>query len=84
VWISDPEEKQTIIETYKKKLSVIPCKHYSHGINSCPFGTSCFYAHASEDGALEKPSVRTVVNSSEKITVCRDTRLSDFIVFKQK
>lgn len=84
VWVADPEEKDAIIDTYKKKLSVIPCKHYAHGITSCPFGTSCFYAHANDDGTPDRPSIRTVVNSNEKVTVCRDTRLSDFIVFKQK
>ncbi len=83
IWISDPTEKSAVIENYKKKLSEIPCKHYSKGAAACPFGTSCFYSHAKDDGTVDKPSLRTVVGGNEKVNVYRETRLSDFIVFKQ-
>lgn len=84
VWVSDTAEKQSIIESYKKKLGAIPCKHYSHGVNTCPFGTSCFYSHANPDGTVDKPILRSVVGESERPTVYRETRLSDFIVYKQR
>lgn len=84
VWIYDPEEKAALIETYKKKLGEIPCKHYASGLTACPFGTSCFYSHAKEDGTVDRPSLRTVVNQNEKVNVYRENRLSDFIVFKEK
>lgn len=84
IWIVDPEEKDAIIDAYKKKLSVIPCKHYTHGINTCPFGTSCFYSHANPDGTIDKHHLRTLMDRNEKPNVYRETRLSDFIKFSNK
>lgn len=84
VWVEDEDEKAEIIEAYKKKLSEIPCKHYTHGINTCPFGTSCFYSHLNADGTVDKRTVRTIVDGNEKANVYKETKLSDFIVFKTK
>lgn len=82
VWVEDVDEKAEIIEAYKKKLGEIPCKHYTHGVNTCPFGTSCFYSHVNPDGTVDKRVLRTIVDGNEKANVYRETKLSDFIVFK--
>lgn len=83
-WVAEAEEKHGIIEMYKKKLSAIRCKHYASGLAACPFGTSCFYSHAGADGGPEQPALRTVVGENERVNVYRETRLSDFLVFKHK
>ncbi|XP_042066745.1 putative RING-type E3 ubiquitin transferase C3H69 isoform X1 [Salvia splendens] len=60
VWYSSSEEKQEIIQSYKTKLRFIDCKHFDFGNGTCPFGTSCFYKHAFQDGHLEEVVVRHV------------------------
>ncbi|PWZ24193.1 E3 ubiquitin-protein ligase makorin, partial [Zea mays] len=52
-WYSSKEEKQEIVEGYKAKLRSIDCKHFDFGKGTCPFGSSCFYKHAYDDGRLE-------------------------------
>eukprot|EP00980_Cylindrotheca_fusiformis_P011213 scaffold2574_cov98-Cylindrotheca_fusiformis.AAC.3 len=44
------EGKEEIIDTYKERLSRIPCKHFSGELGSCPFGRDCFYLHLDDDG----------------------------------
>ncbi len=44
--LTDPTRKERVIEQYKLKMGQISCKHFTKG--SCPFGTSCFYAHINE------------------------------------
>jgi hypothetical protein len=46
-WTTDPEEKQQIIENYKRKVGQIDCKYFNYGLGNCPFGGGCFYAHRS-------------------------------------
>ncbi|RUS28087.1 hypothetical protein BC938DRAFT_482342 [Jimgerdemannia flammicorona] len=78
VWITDRKEKQRVIAEYKKKLSSISCKHFNQGEGSCPFGTSCFYAHIFKDGTREEIRLRTVVGASET-HILSTVRLSDFL-----
>ncbi len=56
-WITDPYDKQALIEDYKwvagiapnliarSNMSGIDCKYYRRGDGACPFGDSCFYRH---------------------------------------
>ena len=34
--------------------SRIDCKYYNFGEGTCPFGSSCFYAHVNRDGRREE------------------------------
>lgn len=48
VWPRDQQEKEAIMQAYKKKLGSIDCKYWvarPEGDRTCPFGTSCFYRH---------------------------------------
>ncbi|RUS14828.1 hypothetical protein BC937DRAFT_93265, partial [Endogone sp. FLAS-F59071] len=78
VWITDRAEKHRVIDEYKRKLSAIPCKHFNQGEGTCPFGTSCFYAHIYKDGTREEINIRTVAGASE-VRVLGTVRLSDFL-----
>lgn len=82
-WIDDHVEKFKVIEQYKKRMSVIPCKYYDYGRGDCPFGTSCFYEHrvetADRSGA---PRSTLIIDHREQIAKVRDAKLSDYIVFK--
>eukprot|EP01018_Ginkgo_biloba_P000498 Gb_29080 [translate_table: standard] len=53
-WYLSPEEKEEIVDNYKRKLSSMDCKYFDSGNGSCPFGTSCFYKHARKDGGIEE------------------------------
>lgn len=46
---------------------------------TCPFGTSCFYAHRYPDGTVEDRRVRTAVDSDGHYDVLRQVRLEHFL-----
>jgi E3 ubiquitin-protein ligase makorin len=81
-WIADPTEKFKVIEQYKKRMSAIPCKYYDYGRGDCPFGSSCFYEHRTDfnDKLYQRPAL--ILDHREQIAKVRDTKLSDYIVFK--
>jgi E3 ubiquitin-protein ligase makorin len=44
-------EKERLLREYQVRCSAIPCKNFELGrLGSCPFGSDCFYAHASRSG----------------------------------
>lgn len=45
---------------------------------SCPFGTSCFYAHRFADGSEASRDVRTAVDSEGQYDVLRQIRLEHY------
>ena len=87
-WIEDAVEKQKVIDQYKKKMSLIPCKYHDNGRGSCPFGSSCFYEHRNDyvpDSAAEAAKAayrQTVTEQNERLAKVREAKLSDYIVFK--
>ncbi|NXK65029.1 MKRN1 ligase, partial [Sylvietta virens] len=42
-WISDVNEKEKLIRTYKARTGKIRCKYFMHG--RCPFRSECIYLH---------------------------------------
>lgn len=49
-------EKVEYVNEYKRKRTNQGCKHFKIGVRgSCPFGSTCFYAHADTDGSSMKP-----------------------------
>lgn len=87
-WIEDSAEKQKVIEQYKKKMSMIPCKYHDSGRGNCPFGSSCFYEHRNEY-APESPADaakaayrQAISEQNERLAKVREAKLSDYIVFK--
>lgn len=79
VWVTDPVEKDAIVERYKLKLKTIDCKHFAHGDGTCPFGTSCFYRHQYRDGTLEEVTLRKLGTADGTVRVAKTVRLSDFL-----
>lgn len=80
-WIDEHVEKMRVIEQYKKKMSLIPCKYFDYGRGECPFGSSCFYEHKSET-CEAKAAYRHIIDHKEQIAKIRESKLSDYIVFK--
>ncbi|CAG8755992.1 27072_t:CDS:2 [Gigaspora margarita] len=77
-WITDHDEKQRIINEYKRKCSNIPCKHFNYGDGQCQFGSSCFYSHVYRDGTKGEINIRTIQNGDE-VKVLDSVRLWDFM-----
>ena len=50
------------MDSYKSRLAGIDCRHFDNGHGRCPFGSSCFYRHADEQG---RPMVRCSSASCE-------------------
>ena len=51
------------MDSYKKRLAGIDCKHFDQGRGRCPFGSSCFYRHSDEHG---RPMVCPSISCSFK------------------
>lgn len=78
VWITDEAEKATLRELYKNNMSTIACRHFNFGDGSCPFGTSCHYAHLNRDGARQEITLRKFIGENEEMQIMTEVRLSDF------
>ena len=59
---------------------MLPCKYFNGGQGTCPFGTSCFYAHVMPDGTREQVRLRHLVDDEHNVRVVSGVMLSDFIV----
>ncbi|CAM6097259.1 unnamed protein product [Calypogeia fissa] len=78
-WFSTAEEKEEIVNGYKKKLSSLDCRYFDYGNGTCPFGTSCFYKHAYRDGRLEEIKLRHLGAADGSAVIAKNIRLSDFL-----
>ncbi|TMW68266.1 hypothetical protein Poli38472_005734 [Pythium oligandrum] len=76
--IVDPERKQDLVKRYINNLASIPCRHFDEGRGTCPFGTSCFYAHRLPDGTEEVRQLRTAVDAEGQYDVLRQVRLEHY------
>lgn len=76
--VVDPVRKGVLIDKYKEEMHSIPCRWFNYGRGSCPFGTSCFYAHLNPDGTpFITPKLRHLEHS-EGVEIFRAVRLCDF------
>lgn len=78
-WVTSGPYKTSVIQGYRDRLSKMPCKYFSEGRGTCPFGTSCFYAHILPDGSREQVQLRTLLDDDENVRVMQTVRLSDFL-----
>ena len=76
--VLDPPEKKRIIDQYKQEMGRIPCKLFDYGRGTCPFGTSCFYAHLNPDGTRYIPPPLKWLRGAEGSEVKSEVKLSDF------
>ncbi|XP_067387576.1 probable E3 ubiquitin-protein ligase makorin-1 isoform X2 [Emydura macquarii macquarii] len=44
-WVSDTDEKEKLIETFKARTGKIRCKFFARGQGYCPFKSECIYLH---------------------------------------
>lgn len=78
VYVDGPR-KAALTANYISKLRQVPCKHFNFGAGTCPFGSSCFYAHTDKEGrpiAVAQP--RAALGRSGT-TVLPNYLLSDFL-----
>ena len=73
-WMTTGDRKSEVINEYKTKLSKIPCKHFNYGEGTCPFGTSCFYAHIRRDGTREVAQLRKYMNGEEEVKIVNQVK----------
>jgi E3 ubiquitin-protein ligase makorin len=70
--------KLAIIQAYLTQLRGTPCKHFAFGEGTCPFGSSCFYAHLDRTGRRVYVEPRKAYGKSGA-TVLPNYRLSDHL-----
>ena len=78
VFVTQPERKAALVQAYLQKLKRTPCKHFNFGDGSCPFGSSCFYAHTDKLGRPVVLEPRRAVGATGA-TVLPSYRLSDYL-----
>ncbi|XP_021232788.1 probable E3 ubiquitin-protein ligase makorin-1 isoform X2 [Numida meleagris] len=44
-WVSDGDEKQQLIKSFKARMGKIRCKFFTRNRGRCPFGSDCIYLH---------------------------------------
>jgi len=79
--------QENLIQAYKDQMKQKRCRYFVYqrgnpeaSLKSCPFGSSCFYAHLKEDGTpLTPPSLRTRMGEEGRVEVVHEVKLSDFL-----
>ncbi|KAL7548928.1 hypothetical protein ACHAWF_012196 [Thalassiosira exigua] len=71
---ANEEEKERMLQSYKDKLSAVPCKHFDGTLGSCSFGSNCFYAHLNSRGEDTKSRDKTMQQLYEERQRQRDDR----------
>jgi E3 ubiquitin-protein ligase makorin len=49
-FIAEGPRKAAANADFARATRSIPCRHFDYGRGTCPFGSSCFYAHLNFDG----------------------------------
>jgi hypothetical protein len=80
VLVHDPVRKLGLLAAYKQRLSGIPCKNFDRGQGSCPFGDSCMYLHALDDGTVVRPKVRVVASEGGNFLGPKVATLGDVLL----
>jgi E3 ubiquitin-protein ligase makorin len=79
-FIADAARKAEVNASYHASQRSIPCRHFNYGKGTCPFGTSCFYAHLNPDGTpaiAPKHSIR--LDADGNVGVTRSYKLNEFL-----
>jgi E3 ubiquitin-protein ligase makorin len=76
-----PERKAALAQGYLRRLRTLPCKHFDFGAGTCPFGSSCFYAHVDKQGRSIATAPRRVLveGGGGRGHALPTYRLSDFL-----
>nr|XP_056700430.1 probable E3 ubiquitin-protein ligase makorin-1 [Euleptes europaea] len=57
-WVSDTDEKEKLIETFKARTGKIRCRYFVRGNGHCPFKSECIYLHELPGGQVPVPRPR--------------------------
>lgn len=79
VFITQPQRKAALIDSYEQNLRGVACKHFAFGAGTCPFGSSCFYAHTDKLGRPVASDPRFALGASGSSTHVQTYRLSDYL-----
>ena len=78
-WPADDAEKAALVDAYKARLAAIPCRHFDDGRGSCPFGTSCWYAHKVNGVDVNALPLRKAGTADGDLRVVEPVRLAAFL-----
>ena len=80
-WPASAEAKAAVVDGYKASLARIDCKWFAQGQGACPFGTSCFYRHATPDGVEvdREAALRWVGDDDGVVKPMSGLRIGDFL-----
>lgn len=80
-FVVDPTRKAVINGEYLQGQKAIPCRNFDQGRGTCPFGSSCHYAHLLPNGQPAPMGKHTfLINTDGEIKgVGKPRTLSDFL-----
>jgi E3 ubiquitin-protein ligase makorin len=78
-WPCDEAEKTMLVDAYKARLAGIPCRHFDNGRSSCPFGTSCWYAHRIDGVDISTMPLRKYGTADGEVRIVEPVRLAAFL-----
>ncbi|KAK2076359.1 hypothetical protein QBZ16_000884 [Prototheca wickerhamii] len=84
VWPETAEQREAIVAAYRAKLGTIDCMYFDKGRGVCPFGISCHYRHAYDDGSLEDRTCRIAAVDDGELRLVKPVQLSDYIQITKK
>ena len=78
-WPADEAQKAAVVDAYKARLAAIPCRHFDDGRGSCPFGSSCWYAHRLQGVDVTALPLRKAGTADGDVRVVEPVRLAAFL-----
>jgi E3 ubiquitin-protein ligase makorin len=79
-FIADEGRKAVVSREYHDAQRAIPCRHFNYGKGTCPFGSSCFYAHTNPDGTPAVQPKHVVRGGADgNVGVTRAFKLNEFL-----
>lgn len=78
-WPADEAQKAAVMDAYKARLAAIPCRHFDDGRGSCPFGSSCWYAHRVQGVDVTALPLRKAGTADGDVRVVEPVRLAAFL-----
>jgi hypothetical protein len=78
-YVSEGLKKNSLVASYREKMTKIPCKYFDFGKGTCKFGDNCHYAHVDANGRPVSMPQRTFIDSSGEFQHYGEIKLAMFL-----
>jgi hypothetical protein len=78
-YVPEGPKKNSLVASYREKMTKIPCKYFDFGKGTCKFGDNCHYAHVDANGRPVSMPQRTFIDSSGEFQHYGEIKLAMFL-----